>query len=192
MWITNVYIFVLALVLAILEIQIEGEHGWAKNLPAWRPHPDSRTARFFSKVMSGRETTGYHLTIFAFVLLIFYFPYASGLELNVANFLATLSLFFLFIVLWDFLWFVLNPHYPLKNFKKEHIWWHKRWILGLPRDYYFSAVLSFLLAALAAFYSGYGDFLWWWLLHFSFFMIELAAVIIFSLYVLDIDNWHAH
>jgi hypothetical protein len=30
--ITNVYIFVMALVLAVLEIQIEGKNGWAKDL----------------------------------------------------------------------------------------------------------------------------------------------------------------
>lgn len=34
---TNLYIFIMATVLAILEIQIEGKHGWAKNLPTWRP-----------------------------------------------------------------------------------------------------------------------------------------------------------
>ena len=31
--ISNIYLFVLAVVLAILEIQIEGKHGWAMNLP---------------------------------------------------------------------------------------------------------------------------------------------------------------
>ena len=191
LWITNIYIFVLALTLAVLEIQIEGREGWAKNLPTWRPRPDSRTAVIFSKIMSGRETTGYHITMFAFVFLIFYFPYAFGIIfLTPANFLATLSLFFLFIVLWDFLWFVLNPHYPLKNFKKEHIWWHKKWLLGLPRDYYFSTSLSLLMALLAGFYSVYGGFgLWWWLLNLSMFLAEIAAAVLFTLYVLDIDNW---
>jgi len=35
---TNIYIFVMATVLALLEIQIEGANGWARNLPTWRPH----------------------------------------------------------------------------------------------------------------------------------------------------------
>lgn len=34
-----VYVFIMALVLAILEVQIEGINGWAKNIPTWRPDP---------------------------------------------------------------------------------------------------------------------------------------------------------
>lgn len=36
----------MATVLALLEIQIEGEGGWAKNLPTWRPHPDNVIGKY--------------------------------------------------------------------------------------------------------------------------------------------------
>jgi len=33
----SIYLFVVALVLAFLEVQIEGKHGWASKLPTWKP-----------------------------------------------------------------------------------------------------------------------------------------------------------
>ena len=42
----------------------------------------------------------------------------------------------LFWVVEDFLWFVLNPHFGWSKFNKNSIWWHKRWFLGLPLDYW--------------------------------------------------------
>jgi membrane protease YdiL (CAAX protease family) len=46
---------------------------------------------------------------------------------------------------WDFLWFVLNPHFKLKKFHREKIWWHEKiiWIFGLmPWDYFLALNLS--------------------------------------------------
>ncbi|MBI4036842.1 hypothetical protein HY385_00245, partial [Candidatus Daviesbacteria bacterium] len=71
---TNIYLFLMATVLAILEIQIEGKHGWAKNLPTWRPKSQSFFVKLYSKMMSGKEMTGYHLSMFSFVVLIFHLP----------------------------------------------------------------------------------------------------------------------
>ena len=146
--ITNIYLFVMAVVLAILEIQIEGEHGWAKKLPTWRPHPDHPVARIYAKIMSGKELTGYHAAMFTFVFLIFHLPYVFGLTFTIDHWLKTLSLFFIFVALWDFLWFVLNPYYPLKNFAKNNPN-HKEFFLGMPTDYYYSVAFSLILACLA-------------------------------------------
>lgn len=98
------------------------------------------------------------------------------------NWLRTISFFFIFIVLWDFLWFVLNPHYPLSRFKKEHILWHKKWLLRAPVDYWFSLGLSFLIIIPT------GDFKWWFT-NIASFGIQTLIVILFTLYVLKIDNW---
>jgi len=115
---TNVYIFILAIALAILEIQIEGPNGWAKNLPTWRPHPNNWYVKLYMKSMSGREATGYHITMFSFVFLIFHLPYVFGATLTLEHWLQTMSFFIIFSVLWDFLWFVLNPSYPLKKIQE--------------------------------------------------------------------------
>jgi hypothetical protein len=178
---TNLYIFLLAVVLAILEIQIEGAHGWAKNLPTWRPTGTWYT-KLYTKIMSGREFTGYHLTMFSFVFLIFHLPYVFGLTFTIDHWLRTLSFFMIFIVLWDFLWFVLNPHYPLSGFKKEHIWWHKKWIFGAPVDYYGGVIVSLLVIIPT------GD-LYWWAANVGLFILETVLLCLFTVYILKVDKW---
>lgn len=178
---TNIYIFILATVLAILEIQIEGEHGWAKNLPTWKPVNKWYT-RLYGKIASGRELTGYHLTMFIFVSLILHLPYAFGLPLTVNHEMRTISYFFMFLMLWDFLWFILNPHYPLSRFKKEHIDWHPKWFLFAPVDYFILLILSFLIILPTQ------DFIWW-IFNLGLFSLETLLIILFTLHVLKIDKW---
>ena len=187
---TNLYIFLLGIVLAILEIQIEGQHGWAKNLPTWRPHTSQWYSALYTKIMSGRELTGYHLTMFTFVLLIFHLPYVFGLTFTFEHWLKTISFFFMFIVLWDFQWFILNPFYPLKNFKKEHIWWHKKWVLGLPQDYYGGVVVSLLVLLPLYFLNHDSSIFSWWGWNLGLFVIATLLLIGFSKYILKIDNWN--
>ncbi|QQG43071.1 MAG: hypothetical protein HYW45_02575 [Candidatus Daviesbacteria bacterium] len=186
--ITNLYLFAMATVLALLEIQIEGAHGWAKNLPTWRPHPGHPLAKIYAKFMSGKELTGYHSAMFIFVVLIFHLPYVFGLTFTLEHWLQTLSLFFIFIALWDFLWFVFNPYHPLKNFSKNNPN-HKAFFLGLPLDYYWAIAFSFSLAAVAQFIFGFSGFISWWLGNFGLFLTETVGAILFSYLVLDIDNW---
>lgn len=178
---TNLYIFILATVLAILEIQIEGANGWAKNLPTWRPHQGHPIAKIYAKMMSGKELTGYHSAMFGFVLLIFHLPFALGLPLTMNSELKILSLFFIFIALWDFLWFVLNPYHPLKNFVKANPN-HKQFLLGMPVDYYYALAVSLVLAI-------FGGMTSWWLENMALFIVETILTILFTLYILGIDNW---
>lgn len=185
---TNIYLFILATVLAILEIQIEGQHGWAKNLPAWRPYSSKWYVRLYSKIMTGKEFTGYHLFMFLFVLLIFHLPYVFGLAFAPEHWLKTLSYFFMFSVLWDFLWFVLNPYYPLKQFKKEHILWHNKWFWKAPIDYYNGILASFLIILPLAFFDL--SFFNWWVVNIGLFGFQTLVVALFTLYILKIDKWH--
>lgn len=178
---TNFYIFLMATVLAVLEIQIEGEAGWAKNLPTWRPK-EGWFVKIYSKLASGRELTGYHLTMFVFVALILHLPYAFGLPITVNHELRTISYYFIFLILWDFLWFVLNPSYPLSRFKKEHILWHPNWFLFAPVDYFILLVVSFLIIVPTQ------DFVWW-IMNIALFSIFTFSLILFSLYILNIDKW---
>ncbi len=187
--VTNFYIFILGIVLAILEIQIEGPYGWAKNLPTWRPQGNNWLIRCYTKFMSGREATGYHAAMFTFVLLVLHLPYVFGYHLNVINWSMTISLFFIFIILWDFLWFVLNPYHPLKKFSAEHIWWHKKWWGRVPRDYYLSILLSLMVLLPAILIYQKNGLFYWWLNNMFLFIIEVALTIWFTLIVLKIDNW---
>src|SRR4029450_3257650 len=50
-----------------------------------------------------------------------------------------------------FLWFVLNPAFGWKRFRKGAVWWHnQRWVGRFPIDYWNGFALSFALAALPA------------------------------------------
>jgi len=187
--ISNIYLFILAIVLAILEIQIEGKNGWAMDLPTWRPKKETWFWKIYKKLMSDREVTGYHITMFTFVLLILHLPFVFGEDINLINWLMTISTFFMFIVLWDFLWFVLNPHHPLKKFNQEHIWWHKKWWAGAPLDYYLAILFSFLVLLPAVFYYDLWTLIFWWAINIWMFIAQTALVIWFSLVVLKIDNW---
>ncbi|MFA5076036.1 MAG: hypothetical protein WC480_01315 [Patescibacteria group bacterium] len=182
---TNIYLFILAVVLAILEIQIEGSHGWAKNLPTWRPSSAKWYVRWYQKIMGGKECTGYHLALFGFIFLFFHSPYFFGAPLTLESWLETLSLYFMFMVVWDFLWFVFNPDYPIKKFKKEHIWWHRRWWWLAPVEYYFGFLISFLVLLPIVNL----DLFYWWLTNFGLFFVESLVVIIFTLFIIKIDDW---
>ncbi|MDP3990883.1 MAG: hypothetical protein Q8P63_01135 [Candidatus Nealsonbacteria bacterium] len=135
-------LFIFCLVLAALEVQIEGEAGWASNLPTWRPRQNAWHSRFYRKIMSGRDLTGYHLFIFSLVLFFLHYPYFVNQSWSFSSELTTLSFAFLVIVVWDFLWFVINPKYDFRHFWAQHVWWHKKWFLHLPVDYWFGFLLS--------------------------------------------------
>ena len=94
------YFFFIAFILAHLEIQIEGPHGWAEKLPTWRwDSPGVR--RWF-----GKPVTGYHLCLVTCILLFLHTPqFYGGSWEREADLLA---MFFLLTVTWDFLWFACN------------------------------------------------------------------------------------
>ena len=143
--IQTLILFLFCLVLAFLETQIEGEAGWAANLPTWRPPRSTWYARFYQKIMPGKDLTGYHILIFILVLVFLHYPYFVGRTWNWPSELTTLSLFFLVAIVWDFLWFVVNPRYDFGHFWAEQVWWHKKWFLHLPNDYWFGFIISALL-----------------------------------------------
>lgn len=138
----GLYYFCVAFVLAQLEIQVEGPHGWAERLPTWRwDGPGVR--RWF-----GKPVTGYHLSLLALILLFMHAPllHAGAGWRQEAE---LLSLFCLLTVCWDFLWFACNPHYGVSRLRPGRVWWFPSWILGLPQPYWGGMLLSALLAAAA-------------------------------------------
>ena len=64
----GLYFFAIAFVLAQLEIQIEGPHGWAAKLPTWRLD-GPRVLRW-----AGKPITGYHVFLMTFILLFIHLP----------------------------------------------------------------------------------------------------------------------
>jgi len=140
----TLYLFILCLVLALLEIEIEGAHGWATGLPTWRFDPP-----WLLRLTAGKAVTGYHLWLNLLLglwlhLVFFVTAWSASGELVVVG------TYFFMAVQWDFLWFVLNPHFGTAKFAKENVPWHRAWLLGLPVDYYLGLAFALVLWLLGA------------------------------------------
>jgi hypothetical protein len=136
-----VYLFVIGLLLAVIEIQIEGKGGWAATLPTWRPNESSKIGQWYLR-LTKKDLTGYHLALMPFLFLFFHWPFLMGLPWTFLAELETLAFFILFAVFWDFLWFVLNPHYSLRKFGPKQVWWHRKWLGRIPIDYVFGILIT--------------------------------------------------
>ncbi len=141
-------VFVLAVLLALVEIEIEGKYGWAEKTQTWYRKPGF----FGNTFLSGKPITGYFIFLNLFILIFFHISFFLGLAWTLSSELYTLSLWFAFLPLWDFLWFVLNPNYTLKNFKKDKVWWFNRsdWLFSIfPAEYLYSWLISLVFAFIA-------------------------------------------
>lgn len=135
-----------AFVFARLEVEIEGRAGWATGLPTWRIEN-----RWTRRLLGHRVLTGYHLFSHLFVLFLAHSPYALALvppsidaELRILAFLV------LFWTLEDFLWFVVNPAFGLRRFRREVVGWHAAsWWWIMPREYWFMVPLGLALYTLS-------------------------------------------
>ncbi len=135
-----------ALFFALLEIQIEGAHGWASSLPTWRYQ-----SHWTRAVLGNRSITGYHVFFQLFVLCLLHVPYAlTSAPFSLALELRIFAFGLLFWVVEDFLWFVFNPAFGLRGFNPDRAWWHAaNWWWIMPRDYWLFTPLAALLYLLS-------------------------------------------
>ena len=135
------WLLLLAAVMALLEVQIEGAAGWASNLPTWR----IREKPAFQWLLGGREITGYHTLLFSFVALVFHGPAVMSGRFGVRLECRILGGLMLFWLMEDFLWFVFNPAYGIARLTPQYAFWHPHWILHLPADYLLLGPIGFIL-----------------------------------------------
>lgn len=117
---------------ANLEIAIEGDAGWAANLPTWRIEKHW----LLDLLWGGRAMTGYHAWAFSLVALFFHFPLVFSDDYSLVAEQRALACIMLFWIFEDFLWFVFNPAFGLRRFRPAHASWHKHWIAGAPVEYW--------------------------------------------------------
>jgi hypothetical protein len=134
-------VLVSAYFFARVEVEIEGEGGWAANRPTWRIEEHPLLYIFWG----GRPMTGYHAWMFSFIALFYHFPLAFMGQWSLRLEARVLACVMLFWVVEDFLWFVINPAFGVRRFRPQHIAWHKHWTWGAPVDYWIFGVLSVLL-----------------------------------------------
>jgi hypothetical protein len=143
------FLFAYALLFALVEIEIEGPHGWAERLPTWF-RITTPVARFYGLFMRGKPLTGYHAVMFVLPLWSFHLGFFGGLPWSWAAEASTLAAYMVWVVTWDLLWFVLNPVFGWARFRKGAVWWHGRtWIGRFPIDYWSALAVSCALAASA-------------------------------------------
>ena len=128
---TSLYIAIYAILFSLLEIEIEGKHGWAKKLPT---QPIFYTFTTYHIIMN---------IIVIFTLIYSLYP----------NDIYTIIFY---IVAWflieDTMWFMLNPYYTISNYKKEKISWlnNQSWYMGMPMQNY----TGLSIMAIAAYLNG--------------------------------------
>ena len=135
------WILLLSFFFAKVEIQIEGDCGWAENLPTWRIERHWLLDIFWG----GRPMTGYHAWAFSFMALVFHLSVFLGGKWTLPLEARILGSLMLFWACEDFLWFVINPAFGIRKFRPEHIPWHKHWCWGVPVDYLVFTVFGGLL-----------------------------------------------
>jgi hypothetical protein len=143
--ITAIFWLAFAVILALLEIEIEGPDGWAYKLPTW--YRTTGIGKIYGRFMNKKPMTGYHTFLFILLNLIFHASYFNGAPWTWEKELYTISLIMTISVVWDYLWFVLNPHFGWRGFKKNRIWWHAKsvWVLGFPMDFYSGIAIALIL-----------------------------------------------
>ena len=167
---TSLFWFFIAAVFAVVEIEVEGKHGWAEKTSTWF-RTKGLAATFYGFFMGGKPLTGYHLFMFFLPLLAFHAHFVMGVQWSFARELLVFAMYFAWLPTWDFLWFVLNPYYGVKKFKRENVWWHAKshWLFNVtPLDYLFGwgvsllfAFVTFLLTSSVEVFLGHLQFLIW-------------------------------
>src|SRR5262249_33036181 len=77
-------------------------------------------------------------------------PFIAGVGWTLSAEADTLAAYFLWMVTWDFLWFLLNPAYGWQRFRPGQIWWHRVWWWRFPADYWEAVGLALVLSTCGA------------------------------------------
>jgi len=188
---TSLFWFFVAMVFAAVEIEVEGKHGWAEKTSTWF-RTQGIAAKLYGFVMGGKPLTGYHLLMFFLPILVFHFHFVMGVEWSVTREFLVLGMYFAWMTTWDYLWFVLNPYYGVRRFKKENVWWYSKshWLFSVtPFDYLFGWGISILFGVAAFLVTDSTEVFLRHILFLGWFLIftVLTILLIAPLY----KRWHA-
>src|SRR6202040_1266297 len=110
-------LFALCWLLAKVEIEIEGDQGWAVGLPTWRWGPE-----WWLNLTNGKAVTGYHVWLTLFLIGVFHLPLVfAGFSRELWAKCA--SSYLILTSAWDLQWFAWNPAWGLRKFRATPIPW---------------------------------------------------------------------
>lgn len=137
------FALLIATVMALFEIQIEGSHGWASQLPTWRVNVHIPMVGMWQGY-KGKPLTGYHLYLWLFSFLLphivfLYTKWTWKKELNL------LSFYIFYTTLEGLLWFILNPAWGWSRFRQGVPWYKEYWLVGIPFEYWIRFILASML-----------------------------------------------
>jgi len=137
------FVALIAVIMALFEIQVEGTNGWAAQLPTWRIDIHFPILGMWWK-SNEKPLTGYHLYLWLFSFIL---PHISFLYVkwNWKRELHIISFYIFFSTFEGLLWFLLNPAWGWKKFRYGIPWYKEQWILGLPGEYWLRFALGFML-----------------------------------------------
>ena len=134
------YILAIFVAIAFWEAYIEGKDGWAANQVGWRIN--------FKVGFLKRPLDAYHFWSWLIMIPMFLMLPFVMFGWNTHLFWLIVIGYLLGTILEDFLWFVVNPVFPLRNFNSRKVWWHY-WIgfgkYKLPEIYVLYPILSILI-----------------------------------------------
>lgn len=151
----SLFLFVLAVLFGIFEIEAEGRYGWGEKFPTWY-RVNGAAAKLYGRI-TNKPLTGYHAALFFVPFFIMFWPMVATSSLTWHGSVVAFSLYFAWVVVWDFSWFVLNPYYGIEKFRRDHVWWFAKepWLFGrIPSGYCLAWLFSLVLAAVSGGISG--------------------------------------
>lgn len=149
----SAFLYVLAVLFAVFEIEAEGRYGWGEKFPTW--YRTSGWAKIYTS-FTNKPLTGYHAALFFVPVLVFLWPMVATSTLTLQGAFAALAAYFAWVAVWDFAWFVLNPFYGVRNFRRTNVWWFasEPWIGRVPMSYISAWCTSLALATVGGGISG--------------------------------------
>lgn len=137
---------IVAFVMALLEIQIEGSNGWATNLPTWKVS-NINILNFIG--YKDKPITGYHIYLWLYSFLLLHASFFFS-KWSLKKEFYLISFYIFFTTLEGILWFILNPSFGISSFLNSDItWYNESRILYLPIEYWMRFFFGFLFYWLA-------------------------------------------
>ncbi len=137
---------VIATVMALLEIQIEGPSGWASNLPTWKI-TNFNILGFIG--YPDKPITGYHIYLWLYSFLLVHSAFIFN-KWSLKKEYYIISFYIFFTTFEGIIWFIINPAYGLSKFLYGEInWYQEPLVFWLPLEYWLRFAVGFVFYKLS-------------------------------------------